>query len=326
MNTSIASHEYGSTSENNLLTPELTRYYNTVLTKPDIDILMELLNSPQTQHKVLAANLHTSTNSLSNRFSRLENIEPTLIITERIGRTKYYSLSEIAQAFMKQQFSSKSDRIRVFTAIPQDDALLSDTLKILERFQRVAGEGWDEIMDDILSGKIVLNENDEKSSEMKALYEDFIANLKELHILGKTVYIQNVYNALNQNVLIRRLKKLINNELNGYHALEPLFKLGQQNFEKAYILIDYAFSQIDPVAFKLSGSMESIQNLMLSSDQLNSIVCAILKMLNELRELNGNVTLAVSHWKEAYLSNNSTILYRIADKCYTIYYSESKQK
>lgn len=326
MNTNTASHEYNSTNENNLLTPELIRYYNTVLTKPDIDILISLFNSPQTQHKVLAANLHTSTNSLSNRFSRLEHVEPALIITERIGRTKYYSLSEIAQAFIKQQFLAKDDRIRIFTALPQDESLLNDTLKILERFQQVVGEEWDEIMDDILSGKIVLDENDEKSSEIKALYEDFIANLKELHILGKTECIQNIYHALSQNLLIRRLKKLINSELNGYHALEPLFKLEQQNFEKAYILIDYAFSQIDPVAFKLSGSMESIQNLMLSSDQLNSIVCAILKMLNEFRELNGNVTLAVSHWKEAYLSNNSTILYRIADKCYTIYYSDSKQK
>lgn len=325
MNTITVSQEYNATNKSNLLTPELLRYYNAVLTKPDIDILRELFDSPPTQHKVLAANLHTSTNSLSNRFVRLENIEPPLIIAERIGRMKYYSLSEIAQAFMEQQFPPRSDRIRVFTAVPQDDNLLHDTLKILERFQQVAGTEWDVIMDDLLSGKPSLDEKDEKSSEIKILYEDFIANIKEFHILGKTACIQNIYNALDENILICRLKTLIRSELNGYHALEPLFKLEQQSYEKAFSLIDYVFSRINSAIFPPVDSTESINNLMLSDDQLKNVVYAILEMLNEFRTFNGNTALAVNHWKDVY-SSASAALYRIADKCYTIYYSETKQK
>ena len=321
MDINTASKEYSSISGSILLTPELARYYNATLTKPDTDILRELIYSPQTQHKVLATNLHTSTNSLSNRFNRLENIQPALIITERIGRTKYYSLTEIGRAFVEQQFPTKSNLIHTFAKPSQDDALLNDTLKILARFQQVVGAEWDVIMDDILSGKAIIYEKDEKNDEIKTLYEDFIFNLKNLHILGKTSCIQDVYNTLSQNVLVHRLKEYLDNEMTDYHALEPLFKLERQNFEDAFLLIDYAFTQINPAIFKPFGSMNSIQSLMLSKEQINSVICTILGMVNEFRNYNGNTILAVNHWKETYLSTGVT-LYHIADKCYTIYYSE----
>jgi len=318
-----ASQEYSSISGNILLTPELIRYYNATLTKLDIDILKELLHSPQTQHKILATNLHTSTNSLSNRFNRLESIQPALIITERIGRTKYYSLTEIARTFMEQQFPPESNLIHAFTTTTQDDALLNDTLKILERFKQVVGTEWDVLLDDILSGKVLLDEKNARSVEIKTLYEDFIINLKSFHILDKTSCIQDVYNTLSQNVLVHRLKGFLDNELTNYRALEPLFKLERQNFEKAFLLIDYAFTQINPTIFRPFDSMQSIQNLMLSKEQINSVICTILSMINEFRNYNGNTTLAVNHWKETYLSTGAT-LYHIADKCYTIYYSELK--
>lgn len=327
MDINTASQEYSSTNGNILLTSELVRYYNASLTKTDIDILRELYPSPQTQHKALAASLHTSPNSLSNRFSRLESIQPPLIITERIGRSKYYSLTEVARAFVEQQFPPKSNLIHTFTTATQDDPLLNDTLKILERFQQVASTGWDVLMDDILSGKVLLNESekDAESDEIRTLYEDFIINLKNLHILGKTSCIQDVYNTLNQNVLIHRLKEFLGKELDDYHALEPLFKLERQNFEKAFLLIDYAFTKINPTIFRPFGSMQSIESLMLSKEQINSVICTILDMVDEFRSYNGDTSLAVNHWKETYLSTGAA-LYRIADKCYTIYYSELRGK
>lgn len=321
MDTNTASQEYNSINGSILLTPELVRYYNSTLTKPDIDILKELLHSPQTQHKVLATNLHTSTNSLSNRFNRLEGIQPTLVMSERIGRTKYYSLTEIGQTFVEQQFTPKNNLIHTFTKTTQNDALLNDTLKILARFQQVAGAEWDVLMDDILSGKTIPNEKEEESDEIKTLYEDFITNLKNLHILGKTSCIQEVYNMIGQNVLIYRLKEFLDNELTNYHTLEPLFRLERQNFEEAFLLIDYAFSQINPIVFKPFDNMQSIRNLMLSKEQINNVICTILSMVNEFRTYNGDTTLAVNHWKETYLTTGVT-LYHIADKCYTIYYSE----
>lgn len=321
MDTNTASQEYSSINGSILLTPELVRYYNATLTKPDIDILKELLHSPQTQHKVLATNLHTSTNSLSNRFNRLEGIQPALIISERIGRTKYYSLTNIGQTFVEQQFPPKSNLIHTFTNTSQDDALLNDTLKILARFQQVVGVEWDVLMDDILSGKAIPNEKEEESDEIKTLYEDFIISLKNLHILGKTACIQDVYNTLGQNVLVHRLKEFLDNELTDYRALEPLFKLERQNFEEAFLLIDYAFTQINPTIFKPFDYMQSIRSLMLSKEQINNVICTILSMVNEFRTYNGNTTLAVNHWKETYLTTGVT-LYHIADKCYTIYYSE----
>lgn len=323
MDINMASQKYDSLSECIPLTPELIRYYNAALTKPDIDIMKALYHSPQTQHKILAANLHTSANSLSNRFSRLEGIQPALIKTERIGRTKYYSLTEIAQTFLEEQFPPKNNLIHTFAATIQDDTLLNDTLTILERFQRVAGAGWDILMDDILSGKILLNEKDEENAELKTLYEDFIGNLKKLHVLGKGSCVQDVYNAISQNVLVYRLKEFLNHELTDYYSLEPLFKLERQNFEKAFLLIDYVFAQINPTIFKPLDSMQPIQSLMLSKEQINGVICTILGMVNEFRNYKGNTFLAVKHWKETYLSTG-TALYRIADKCYTIYYSESK--
>lgn len=321
MGTNTASQEYSFANGSSLLTPELARYYNATLTKPDIDILKELLHSPQTQHKILATNLHTSTNSLSNRFNRLESIQPALIMSERIGRTKYYSLTEIGQTFVEQQFPPKSNLIRTFTKTAQDDALLNDTLKILARFQQAVGAEWDVLMDDILSGKAIPNEKDVENDEIITLYEDFITNLKNLHVLGKTSCIQNVYNTLSQNVLVHRLKEFLDNEMNDYHALEPLFRLERQNFEEAFLLIDYVFTQINPIIFKPFDNMQSIQNLMLTKEQINNIICSILSMVNEFRAYKGNTALAVKHWKETYLTTGAA-LYHIADKCYTIYYSE----
>lgn len=324
MNINTASQEYNSISENVPLTSELERYYNTALTKPDIDILKELYHSPQIQHKVLATNLNTSTNSLSNRFNRLAYIQPPLIITERIGRTKYYSLTETARAFVEHQFPPKNNLVHKFVTTTQDNALLNDTLNILNRFQQVIGTEWDVYMDDILSGNVLLDKKDDESDEIRMLYEDFIINLKKLYAFGKNSCIQDVYNTLNQNVLIHRLKEFLDKELTHYRSLESLFELERQDFEKAFLLIDYVFTQINPIIFRPYDSMQPIQSLMLSTEQINSVTCAILSMVNEFRDYNGNTALAINHWKETYLTT-SAALYHIADKCYTIYYSDSKK-
>lgn len=300
-------------TSNNLLTPDTIKYLNDSLSKLSIAILRELHDSPQIQQKTLAANIHTSPSSLSNILSKLEAIQPQLIKAERVGRSKYYALTEIAELFVTQELLPKAAKIRPITPYPQED-LANNTLRIIYQFQKIAGQDWEILFDDMLSGNTQTNTI---NTELNDLYADFMNNVTQLKILHQTSSIHEILTALGNNILIRRLEHALNKTLENYYILEPLFKLAKQDYEMATLSIDYIFAEIYPSYFPLSLSLNSPKDTLFSEEQYLKIFHEFVKMFNEFNVYQGDKCKILEHWKTKYWSTNLSLTY-IAEKCNNI--------
>lgn len=97
---------------------------NAALSKTGKSILLTLYQNPRIQQKVLAANINTSAASLSNLLSKLEVIRPALLNIEPEGRSKYYSLTRIAEQYVCSELMPKGTyHINTSFAAPADTSL-----------------------------------------------------------------------------------------------------------------------------------------------------------------------------------------------------------
>ena len=298
---------------NHILTQDVISFLNTILTKYNITILKEIYYSPHTQQKTLAANLHTAPNSLSNMLNKLESIHPKLLNVEKIGRSKYYTLTEVAELYISQEILPQATKIHTFSS-PHEDTLAKETLILLSYFQEAGGTDWYLVLDDMLSGKTIVHTN---ADELNDLYADFINNMKQLKILNKPASIQAVYDVLNQPILIRRLDGYVTTELKRFYALEPLFKLEKQDFDKAVLLIDYIFSKLKPSIFPMPVLPPSFKEIPVSQEQYSSICCEFATMAEEYAKYQGDTVGVATYWKSTY-NTDSMSFYLIAEKCHSI--------
>ena len=298
---------------NHILTQDLINLLNTSLTKYNIAILKELYHSPHTQQKTLAANLHTTPNSLSNMLNKMENIHPQLLIVEKIGRSKYYTLTEIAELYISQEILPQTAKIHAFS-LQHEDALTKEALTLLSYFQKAAGTDWYIVLDDMLSRRTISHT---RADELNDLYNDFVDNMKQLKMLNQLASIQEIYNILNQPILIRRLNDYLAAELKRYYALEPLFILERQDFDKAVLLIDYIFSKLKPSIFPTPYLPPSFKEISVSQEQYSGIYCEFITMIDEFGEYQGNTIGAATYWKSIYLSDSMSF-YLIAEKCHSV--------
>ncbi len=301
------------------LTPDTIKYLNASISKLGVAILKELHASPQIQQKTLAASIHTSPSSLSNILNRLEAIQPQLIKTERVGRSKYYALTETAELYVSQELLPKASNIHPFTPYPQGD-LTNDTLRILYQFQKTAGQDWEIFLDDLLSEDKQTTITD---NELNDLYLDFMNNVTQLQILHQISSIHEIMNALGNSILIKRLENYLSRTLKNFYVMEPLFKLAKQNIETAIQSIDYIFAEIYPTCFPLQASSTFTVDMFFSEEQYLRIFRELLKMSNEFLKYQGDKTKALSHWKLKYCSTDFSLTY-IAEKCYSIFIRNPK--
>lgn len=301
------------------LTPDIIKHLNNSLSKFSIAILKELYTSPQIQQKTLAANIHTTPSSLSNILSKLETIQPQLIQTERVGRSKYYALTEIAELYVAQELLPKAAKIRPFTPYPQED-LTNSTLRILYQFQKTAGADWEILFDDLLSGN---TQTSTTNHELNDLYVDFLNNMTQLQILHQLSSIREVLTALGNSILIKRLEHYLNDTLKNFYILEPLFKLAKQDYELATLSVDYIFAEIYPSHFPLTVSLSSPKDTLFSEEQYLKLFHEFVKMFNDFNQKQGDKRKALEHWKTKYCSTDLLLTY-IAEKCSNIFIQNLK--
>lgn len=281
------------------------------LSKLNTEILVEIYRSPQIQHKVLAAKMHTSPSSLCNILRRLESISPSLINTEKRGRSKYYSLSDAAVQYVETQLLFN---ILDSGSPSKDNPDFYEASKILQRFQAAAGRSWQIILDDFLSGK------GSQQDTLYVLYMDFINIMKRLTLQDNFDAIRGIYALLHQNVLIERLKKCVAAELADHYALKPLFILESQNLEYAILLIDYIFTRIRPDVFQGNDFPDFLQRIPITKPDYQKILFKCRDMVYYFFECKGQKSIALDHWKHTFASCNFS-LYYIAEKCHTVYWS-----
>lgn len=308
-----------------LLTKEVILMLNASLSKQGTAILKALYESPEIQQKNLAVNIHTSAASLSNIISKMEAIQPSLLKSERIGRSKFYSLTDTAIAYVESELLPKekpaSPKIRPFNSSSLEDALINETIHFFERFQNAAGREWFMILDDLLSGIMELNQ---LSGELYDGYMRFMESLIQLRIQQKSIAIRRVYDVVNNNILIKRLERYLDRELKELYVLEPLFDLEKEDFERACALIDYIFCELRPMIFGSAGILY-LEEYSITVEQYYAIHHQISSMINQFLEFHGDKTKAVAYWKEEFHAYNASLRY-IASNCYAVYMAEQQKK
>ncbi len=308
------------TNNDSTLTNETVTILKASLSRHGNAILQALYESPGMQQKSLAATIHTSPASLSNIISKLETIQPQLLQSERTGRSKFYSLTDTAAAYVESELLHKekpvSPKIHPFNASSYEDALIDETLHFLTRFQHAAGSEWYMVLDDLLCG---FHEN-KISDEVYDRYMDFTDSLVQLRIKQKTAATRKIYDAVDNIILAKRLDRYLNSELKDLFILEPLFDLEKQDFEQACALIDNIFYKLRPNIF-CQAEPVALETLSITQDQYFAIYHQISEMINEFSKFNGNKTAAVTFWKDRFHSYNASLRY-IASNCYVIYADE----
>lgn len=310
-----------------VLTKENIITLRTLLSKQGNAILKALYESPEMQQKNLAVSIHTSPASLSNIINKLETIEPRLLKGERIGRSKFYSLTDTAIKYVESELLPKEDpvtpkpKIHHFDSSSYEESLTDETLHYLNLFQQTAGNEWFMVLDDLLSGITDVNKT---SDELYDRYKDFMESLTRLRIQQKNTAIRKIYDVIDNQILIKRLSQYLDEELKDLYVLEPLFDLEKQDSEQAHVLIDYIFFDLRPSIFVPADTIQ-LETFSITTEQYYAIHYQISKMINEFRTLGGNKTKAVMKWKDRFHSYNAS-LHHIASNCFTIYAIEQQKK
>ena len=303
----------------NSITQSTINELNTALSKTGKSILLSLYRTPRIQQKVLAININTSPTSLSNILNKMETIRPPLLNIEHSGRSKYYSLTKIAEQYVSRELIPKeSYNINTFF-VPASASLFDETLGILYQFQSLAGSEWLLILDDMLSN----GNTDEVKNELSNLYTQFISNMKQMYMQKESLSIHKIYDELENSILIRRLENYLKNNLKDSHALIPLFDLEKQNPQKAIQLINYAFAEMKPQVFGNDDlSLFPNHDLPISSEQYHAIFHRLYMMVNEYSSHHETKLQMLKNWEKAFYTSNTALDF-IAEKCNTIYLVES---
>lgn len=305
----------------NSITQNTINELNASLSKAGKSVLLALYRTPRIQHKVLAVNINTTPNSLSNLLSKMEAITPPLLDIEHAGRAKYYSLTRIAEQYVASELIPKETyNINTFFSVPTDTSLFDETLKILYQFQSLAGSEWLLLLDNmLLNGTNAGKNNDELSN----LYTQFIVNMKQMYVQKETLSIHKIYDELSNSILTSRLENYLKNNLKDTHALIPLFDLEKQNPKKAVELINYAFAEMKPQVFGTDDlSLFSNHDLPVSDEQYHAIFHRLSVMVNEFSGSHESKLQVLKNWEKTLYTSNVSLDF-IAEKCNEICLKES---
>lgn len=292
------------------LTPAIISSLKKKLSKTSIEVLMLLNSCKYKQQKDLCVDMHTSSSNLSNIMSRLLAVTPALIHVEKSGRSKYYSLTEIARAYIKQELLPEENaKIRAFTPSYSED-LLNDILRLLNSFKRQAGPAWAVALDNLLCGNF-----SDTDPNLNQLYEDFIDALSRLRAQQRESSLEKVYDALHENILVNRIQKILETTLERFYLMEPLFTVEQQDTRAAFGIIDKIFSELYPTFY----SFDSSSNIpALSPKQYHSVFYAIATMKDDLPQNNYSKAETEEYWSSVYYTSNASLSY-IAEKYKMLY-------
>ncbi len=318
------------TTSNTQLSKNTIFYLNSNLTKKGKSLLIALYKYQSLKHKDLAEILDTRANALTNLITRINKMQKDFILSDSVGRCKFYSLSQIAEAYTEIVLLPKETaRNSARTSCLQYDFFTCDVLNFLGKFQEYEGDDWYIVLDDLLFTETqnrLTASNDSKGTFIHS-YMDFkeetyqnYTNLKDAFI---TLIVQHgkqsaekIYRILDEKILSKRLDFLLSLILNDYYKIEPLFYLEKKDSLVAYSIIDSIFSEYFPEVFgKTSFSYSD-----LSPAEYYRIYSVIIQMINEFKENGYDKSISIKQWeKNFHTTDHSNCLSYIAEKCSTIH-------
>lgn len=104
---------------------------------------MTLYKCQPIQHKYLAETLEMQTNGLSNLISKINKIYKGFIEFDSAGRSKFYSLSQVAETYTEMVLlPEETARKDALISFLYTDPSVHDVLESLRKFQEFEGEDW----------------------------------------------------------------------------------------------------------------------------------------------------------------------------------------
>lgn len=303
-----------------VLAPSDIHSLNTTLSKTSKKILIALYHSEELPHKSLAADLHTSPTSLSNIIARMRSVVPSLLESKKSGRTVFYSLSPIARLYVEQELAPNGAAAS-FKVLSRGN-LKNMALERLYQFQDITGKEWDVKLDDMLSDSI--QKENFGNRLYNNIYRDFTDYMTQLKLQNDYDSITLVYSALENPILIKRMKNFLSKRLEAYDDLLPIFELEKKDISRTCMLIDYIFTQITNNIFKSFDIMRHSTDFPITKEQYSLIGARINTMINELFQYEGNTQKAINDWTNRYFVINASVHY-IIEKCNTVYLVESSR-
>lgn len=234
------------------ISAEILAVYNKQITKTGLLILKALEEHGGLQPKELSEIIHTSKNSMSNSLTRLNNIQPRLLNVTIQGRTKTYSLTNEARAYLQSQtLPTGSSNIRSFTDVNSPEYISRPALEILEQLQRQLTSPWDFSFDNILTGQTTLSD-----SHISDSCQQFMDQMAALTLRGCSAALNLVYKAISNSILETHIKEKLADMLGrNYQLLLPLYRLETENPQHALELIDEILSDLHPSIMKKHASV-----------------------------------------------------------------------
>lgn len=153
-------------------------------------ILKKLWENRMMYHGDLATQLSLSPSGLNAIIKKMEQVTPSLVHIEQVGKFKKYSLSDEMQEYMDHAYSSQPER---------GEQLESETPGLfipIQRFVEGAGAGWREVFNLLLCGEDagtsqeIQNDFDCLIRQLEQLYKNNRQGLLQLqHFIGNEVLI-----------------------------------------------------------------------------------------------------------------------------------------
>lgn len=290
------------------LTDEAARFIRRQLTAALKETIQTIHQNSGIQHMELARRLDIQVNALSNRITKIKAIDPPLLDIRLEKQSKYYTLTSIAEQYIKQENADR-DAPSSYSA-GYDPA--AEALRFLEQFQTVAGSKWIDALRDMLT---------ERNAELKEdplheTYHQFLNALFRVHI-KQTDAAQQIYDKLPDSILVRDLKEKMSKRQITYYQLAPLFALEKENVDAAFYFIDRIFAQFKGEIYTCARNADIDEADLFSDTQYNDAYVGISSMSSEFTKESYDKQKARRYWSYVSLSQNASLLY-IIEKCSVI--------
>lgn len=310
----MSTKDYNYTSNAVSLSPEMVSFLNLKITKMAKKLLLTLYQHPQQSQAELIQELETSPSSFSNLLNRDFFTAMPLLNIQKSGRKKYYSLTPIADQYVAQFLTSnEKSKIRSFSSASRNEDPVLYAQLLLDDFRNTAGEDWNIFLDDLLLN-IPLSEKDfDTVSKLTRIFNDFIKIVLDLRMKNATLSLANIYDSLEQSIIVKRLEQYINNSLEFFFNLEPLFLLAEKNVQAAFEVIDNVFCELYPSIYKRSFLPALSQYNFITNEQYNNIFRTTNQLINDAIENNLDKTGILDHWIHLFHCQNP-ILFYLAEK------------
>lgn len=322
-------HTMKHENNNSQLSENMILYLNKNLSKRGKSLLVVLHDYQPLQHKQLAAMLDMKTSSLTNLINRIKKLRINLVEFNLIGRSKFYSLSQIADAYTEIVLLPKETaRKHTHGSLLHAGQLTHVVIESLRKFQEFEGDDWYIVLDDLLfvESRNISAANTNPQEEKNHNYNDFRQETYQNYIDFKNALItlmiqqgeqavQKIYNIIDEKILTKRLDSLLLKLLGDFYQIKPLYDLEKESsLTDAQFMVDKIFSHCYSAIFDSDPNPNSLP------EKYYGVEHAIQTMIDEFKKNDYDKAVSIAKWKKKfYTGNHFECISYIAEKCNNLY-------